>query len=97
MTRSIALLTILVLSGCAEPIRHQRALRLMHHAAYLQCRDHSRCRDVEPCSRAIVGSIRGWQDAGEAMADGKDYAVPVADALISEGETRKTCAVQGIK
>ena len=97
MRRSIAAVLLLCLSGCAEPIRHQRALRVLHRQAYVQCRDHSRCREVEPCSRGLVSAIRLWQDAGEAIADAKDTTVPVADALISEGETRRTCVVVGIK
>ena len=93
-----ALLAVLALGGCAEPLIHQRALGALHTKAAATCKaTPAQCVALAPCSFEVRQALRGWQSVNAALAKGEDGAAQTADALISEGTARLTCVSAGVK
>ena len=96
--RLSALLAVLALGGCAEPLVHQRGLAALHTRAASTCRaTPAQCVALAPCSNELRQGLSAWQAVSLAVAQGGDGAAPLANALIAEGTARVTCLTVGGK
>lgn len=90
------LLPLLLLVGCAEPLRHQETLGALHTKYASQCKAVPKtCAVLQPCTDGLTRAIGAWQGVTEAVAKGNETlaSARTADALISEGTARGACLV----
>ena len=88
------LLPLLLLVGCAEPLRHQETLGALHTKYANQCKAAPQtCAILQPCAAGLTRAIATWQGVTEATAKGDATlaSARTADALISEGTARGAC------
>lgn len=92
--RKILLPSLLLLLGCAEPLRHQETLGALHTRYAEQCKASPQvCAVLQPCTDGLTRAISVWQGVTEATAKGDTTlaSARTADALISEGAARGAC------
>ena len=92
--RKILLPSLLLLLGCAEPLRHQETLGALHTRYAEQCKASPPvCAVLQPCTDGLTRAISVWQGVTEATAKGDATlaSARTADALISEGTARGAC------
>lgn len=90
------LLPLLLLVGCAEPLRHQETLGALHTKYVSQCKAAPKtCAVLQSCTDGLTRAIGAWQGVTEAVAKGNETlaSARTADALISEGTARGACLV----
>ena len=90
------LLPLLLLVGCAEPLRHQETLGALHTKYASQCKAAPQtCAVLQSCTDGLTRAIGAWQGVTEAVAKGNETlaSARTADALISEGTARGACLV----
>ena len=81
--RKILLPSLLLLLGCAEPLRHQETLGALHTRYAEQCKASPPvCAVLQPCTDGLTRAISVWQGVTEATAKGD---ATLASARTAEG------------
>jgi hypothetical protein len=88
-------LAILFIAACAQPLREQRKLAVLHTKAAARCKAQpATCQKLAPCSEATRRAMAGWQEVllARAKRDATGEAMLSATVAVTQVEAEAACS-----